>query len=61
MASDTPRCFNCRFFRPNLCRRHAPIGIDPRERWPFVISEDWCGDHELIPSLFDDAEETGGQ
>jgi hypothetical protein len=40
------RCSNCRYFRADLdarCRRNPPQ-IAPRgSQWPWVSSDDWCG------------------
>ncbi len=57
-----PTCETCRYSRPAVshagnpvlqCRRHAPE-IDPEHRgrlvstrWPWVATDDWCGDHQM--------------
>jgi hypothetical protein len=54
-------CADCKYYDetvPNQigeCRRYAPrpimrikdVDIDGMREWPSVISDDWCGEHEV--------------
>ncbi len=53
MKPDYIICANCTFFYEDQngeCRRHAPMrepgngNSDPNRAFPFVMSDDWCGD-----------------
>lgn len=45
-------CENCKHFHSRMpeniwgqCRRYPPQ-FDPREQWPAVGPEQWCGEHQ---------------
>ena len=47
---DEERCFTCRYYRGQSCKRHSPklTDSDPpfETKWPFVNVYNWCGDWE---------------
>jgi len=65
MAYAPPDCCDCLFYEPEdaysgTCRRYAPrpsnleLAEDeavplPTAVWPFVQSDDWCGEFEQAP------------
>lgn len=40
-------CYDCKYNDHGYCHRRSPvIGKDHHAVWPFVYSNDWCGDFE---------------
>jgi hypothetical protein len=59
MSEQTESCLQCRFYFGEVvgdgtCRRYAPRAelnevnrkVDLQAAWPFVESDDWCGEFE---------------
>ena len=66
MMTKKEECSCCRFWKNHMrrgpiCRRHPPVIARYAERFPNIMSDDWCGEFERIKTSEEKKECVQGQ